>query len=132
MESNIEILLKSVYQVVGIKNQYYRVLYINRLIDKIYIIELENKPRKIGKHKELSYEWFLNEVTEKRLVRLDYDIFINRVAEDKISNCSKKLRDQAWAQIKDLSKMQPDIYISSLRAKSGVIDHLNPEQIDHQ
>ena len=114
MLSQIDVAKKSLYRIVDKENLYYRVLYINQLSDKIYVIELKSNPKKAGEYSEISYSDFIDRIREGKLTK-HQDIFIRNVVEDKISKFAMELRDKAWAQIESLVKKEPNIYIPALR-----------------
>lgn len=115
MISQIEEINKKVYKLANTDDLYYRVLYINKLTDRVYVIDIKCNSKKIGKYSELSYEKFLEGIEAQRYILLDRDIFLPLVSEEKLTKSAKEIRDKAWNQIKSLVKNQPDIFISNIR-----------------
>ncbi|HMV07492.1 MAG TPA: hypothetical protein PKL56_11875 [Cyclobacteriaceae bacterium] len=114
MISQIDVAKKSVYKIAAEKNLFYRVLYVNQLSDKIYVLELRNNPKKPGNYVEMFYSDFTEDIRQGKLIKHP-DIFIRNAVEEKISKKARELRDKAWVQIESLVKKEPNIYIPALR-----------------
>jgi hypothetical protein len=91
-----------------------RVLWIDIAFDKIILINI-NDPKSLPYVREISDITTLYSLDSVSLLEFYEDSkFI--IPEDKISQNSKNIRDVAWAYIKDLVKLEPDIYVPTTRS----------------
>ncbi|MCP1311393.1 Mu transposase C-terminal domain-containing protein [Paenibacillus tyrfis] len=90
-----------------------RVLWVNTEIDAVITISIINDSA-LPKYKSLSN--MQNELDSGQLNKLQYDPYAKfMVPEDKLSKNEIKIRDHAWACIKEIVEIEPNIYDSKER-----------------